>query len=199
MPGSVDAAGSGPMTRSAAGSVGEGAASRRRRPHRHGRRRRPHRHGRRGLLRFLPLPLGGLRVLLLVLVMLKGPAAAAAGARDALAGFVRPTTQAASCVWRRGATTGIAPPRRGAVVVWGQQQRQGEQGNYMQQEQEGQRWQRRRGQAAALLEAPQRYGSQDWIENLKSLLVSRIAKRISGHLIFNTGGWVRATDFDPLT
>ena len=82
------------------------------------------------------------------------------------------------------------------MVAWGQQQRQGEPGDDMMQEEqeEGQRWQRRRGQAAALLEAPQRYGSQDWIENLKSLLVSRIAKRISGHLIFNTGGCL-----DPLT
>lgn len=163
------------MTRSPTGSVGEGAASR---------RRRLLGQAGQGLL---PRP----PVLLVLLFGVLATVATAAAGKGLSAGFVRPTTPAAGCVWRRTCAAGIAPrtPQLGGGVgvVWGQRpQAQGEEGG-LQGDQEGKRWRRRRGQAAALLEAPQRYGSQDWIENLKSLLVSRIAKRISGHLIFNTG------------
>lgn len=50
---------------------------------------------------------------------------------------------------------------------------------------------RARGDATFLLDPPQRYQSSDWVENLQSLLDSRIAKRISGHLWFNTA-WAGA-------
>lgn len=92
-----------------------------------------------------------------------------------------PATQAP----RRSLWAGIAPERALEARRWAQVGSGGPQ--QQEQQPEPRRRRRRRGEAVALLDPPQRYGSQDWIENLKSLLVSRIAKRISGHLIFNTG------------
>jgi hypothetical protein len=45
---------------------------------------------------------------------------------------------------------------------------------------------RAKSHVTALLDPPQRYKSSDWAENLRSLFDSRIVKRISGHLLFNT-------------
>lgn len=132
--------------------------------------------------------LGAVAFVLILLSLVPRAAGAVASGRTTPGAFLRLTTPAAmqqqtqrSCRWMS------VPPKRTKKVetaLWS-----------VAQEEEGQQrqrapWERRRAQPV-LLEAPQRYGSQDWMENLMSLLGSRITKRISGHLIFNTGTWSR--------
>ena len=99
----------------------------------------------------------------------------AASTAAAAVAFLKPTTRAAASPARRPQWAGLAPQRSRALAaptaMWGPARGR----------------ERKRGQVSALLDPPQRYASQDWLENLSSLLVSRIAKRISGHLLFNTG------------
>lgn len=133
------------------------------------------------------LSASGVVVLMLVLLLL-APRATGAGGGACSTAFVRPPTPAATQQQapRRCAWVGVTPQRVLKTALWsttGGQQQQQQQGERQQER----RWERSRGQKVALLEAPQRYGSQDWIDNLQSLLGSRIAKRISGHLFFNTG------------